>query len=179
MRRVAGGVGWVATDNLHITVKFLGQVPLPRLGEIGDAVGRAVTGAQPFDLAIQGLGAFPTATRPRVVWAGLGDGAEPLGALAARVEDALAALGFEREARAFSPHVTLGRVREPRRDPRLEAKILAGAGERFGTVRVDRVCVMRSELSPRGARYSEMSGSMMMGGSDTAPHPLPRSPVPE
>jgi 2'-5' RNA ligase len=173
MRRVAGGVGWVATDNLHVTVKFLGQVPLSRLGEIADAVARAVSGAQGFDLAIQGLGAFPTASRPRVVWAGLGDGAEPLRALAARVEDALAALGFEREARAFSPHVTLGRVREPRRDPRLEAAILAGAAEPFGTVRVERVCVMRSELSPRGARYSELSAATMSG-----PARFPRSAGP-
>jgi len=106
---------------------------------------------------VEGLGAFPTPSRPRVVWAGLAGGHEPLAAVAGRVEDELEPLGFEREHRPFSPHVTLGRVREPRLDPRLEAAIREGAAERFGVVRVERLSLMRSDLSPRGARYTELS----------------------
>lgn len=110
-----------------------------------------------FDLAIESLGAFPTASRPRVIWAGLGRGLEPLTDLAGRVEGALADVGFASEDRPFSPHVTLGRVREPRRDARLEAAVLAGAHVPFGTVAVGRVSLMQSQLSPRGARYTELS----------------------
>ncbi|MBI2218086.1 MAG: RNA 2',3'-cyclic phosphodiesterase [Candidatus Rokubacteria bacterium] len=173
--RVAGGVGWIAAENLHLTLKFLGRVDEARLGEIRAALDRAVAGAAPFELRIEGLGAFPTTTRPRVIWAGVADGGRALGELAARVDAELAGVGFEREARAYSAHVTLGRAREPRRHPGLTAAIEKGAGERFGTVRVDRVSLMRSDLSPRGARYTELSSHHLMGGPDMAPHTPPRS----
>jgi 2'-5' RNA ligase len=155
--RVTDGVGWVATGNLHVTLKFLGHVDEARVAEIQAALDRAVGGAAPFELGVERLGAFPTATRPRVIWAGMADGVAALGELAARVDAELARVGFEPEARAFSAHVTLGRVREPRRNPGLTAAIEKGASERFGTVRVDRVSLMRSDLSPRGARYTELS----------------------
>jgi RNA 2',3'-cyclic 3'-phosphodiesterase len=157
LTRIARGVAWVATDNVHLTLKFLGQVDVARLGEVRDALDRAVSAARPFDLSVHGLGGFPTAARPRVIWAGVGDGVAPLADLAARVDAALERVGFEREARPFSPHLTLGRVREPRRDPRLEAAIVEGGGERFGTLHVTRVSLMRSDLSPRGARYAVLA----------------------
>jgi 2'-5' RNA ligase len=93
-----------------------------------------------------------------VLWAGIGAGAGALGALAATVETALAAIGFPREERAFSPHITLGRVRDPRRLPALAEALAAGAAARFGQVKVDEVALMRSDLSPRGARYTPLAG---------------------
>ena len=124
------------------------------------ALARAVTGVAPFALAIEGLGAFPNPARARVVWAGIGDGAATLGALAGRVDHELAATGFPPEDRPFSPHVTLGRVREPKRNERL-AEGLARERAGFGAVRVDRVTLMRSALSPLGARYSELSTHLL------------------
>jgi 2'-5' RNA ligase len=161
LREVAPGVAWVAPDNLHVTLKFLGGVDAPRLDRVRAALDRAVAGVPAFDLAVHGLGAFPTPTRARVVWAGIGDGGEALRAVAGRVERELAVLGFPPEERPFSPHVTLGRVREPRRNERLAAA-LARETSRSGTVRVDRVSLMRSDLSPRGARYSELSGHLLV-----------------
>lgn len=91
-----------------------------------------------------------------MVWAGVSGGGEPLAGLAARVERCLADAGFPPEERSFSPHVTLGRVREPRRNPELAAAIDAAATRRFGERSVSAISLMRSDLSPRGARYTEL-----------------------
>jgi 2'-5' RNA ligase len=91
-----------------------------------------------------------------VIWAGVGRGADALVELAGRVDEALAPLGFQREPRPFSPHVTLGRVRAPRRDPALADALVTGVDHQFGRFSVERVALMRSDLSPRGARYTEL-----------------------
>jgi 2'-5' RNA ligase len=158
LRPVASGVVWVAADNLHVTVKFLGGVDRSRLELVDAALARAVTGVAPLELAIAGLGAFPTAARARVIWAGVGGDREALGALAMRVERELTSIGFSPEDRAFSPHVTLGRVREPRRNERLADALGRGASEAFGRARIDRLSLMRSDLSREGSRYTELSG---------------------
>jgi 2'-5' RNA ligase len=120
------------------------------------ALDRAVAGTVPFTVTVAELGAFPSPGRARVIWAGITDGAAELTRLAGRVDRELAAIAFPADDRPFSPHVTLGRVREPRRQPRL-ADALAPRAAPFGAVAVDRLCLMRSQLSPRGARYSELS----------------------
>ncbi|MGH7356587.1 MAG: RNA 2',3'-cyclic phosphodiesterase [Candidatus Rokuibacteriota bacterium] len=154
--RVAADVAWVAEPNLHLTLRFLGQVDEARVPAIADAL-RSAAEVPAFDLALRGLGAFPTPARPRVLWVGAGPGAKAAAALAARVSAALDALGFPREERPFASHVTLGRVRTPRRNPAL-ADALAQAGERdFGGLRVGAVSLMRSHLSPAGARYTELA----------------------
>jgi RNA 2',3'-cyclic 3'-phosphodiesterase len=157
LRSLARGVSWVGTDNFHVTLKFLGDIEEQRAGEIGAALGAAVADRDAFDIALRGLGAFPTSTRARVIWAGVGPGASSLASLAEAVERSLAPLGFPREARGFSAHVTLGRVREPRRDALLAESLARAVNVELGATRVDRVVLMRSELSPRGARYSELA----------------------
>ncbi len=155
LRPHAADVAWVAPANLHLTLKFLGQVDEARVPAVAAALATAAAGHRGFDVLVRGLGAFPSPARPRVLWAGLAEDAGRLRALAESVDDACGGLGFPRETRAFAGHVTLGRVREPRRRPTL-ADALARGGE-FGRVRVARVTLMRSELSPRGARYSELA----------------------
>jgi 2'-5' RNA ligase len=155
LRPHASGVAWTAAPNLHVTLKFLGGVAEDRLPAIAGALARAVR-VPPFDVEVRGLGAFPSATRARVLWAGTPPSA-PFARLAADVEGAMAALGFPAETRDFTPHVTLGRVREPRRDPGLAAALDAAAARPFGVLRVERVSLMRSDLSPRGARYTELA----------------------
>jgi len=109
-----------------------------------------------FEVEVRGLGGFPSATRPRVLWAGTPASAA-FARLAEDVDRALVALGFTAETRGFTPHVTLGRVREPRRDPALAAALEAAAARPFGTLPVERVSLMRSDLSPRGARYTQLT----------------------
>lgn len=162
LRAVARDVAWVAESNLHVTLKFLGVVDEARVGAITEALGAAVSAASAFDVAIRGLGAFPTSSRPRVIWAGL-PGAPALAALAGEVDRALAELGFPRESRPFAAHVTLGRVREPRRNPALAEALLRPVD--VGRMTVTRVSLMRSDLHPRGARYTELAGLRLAGAA--------------
>jgi 2'-5' RNA ligase len=161
LRAVANDVGWVADANLHVTVKFLGQIDEAWVPAVAEALGAVAARVAAFEMAVRGLGAFPSPARPRVVWAGL-EGAEPLAALAGEVDGALAALGIPREARAFAAHVTLGRAREPRRNVAL-AEALARPVE-FGRLPVTRLSLMRSELQPGGSRYTELAAVLLSGG---------------
>ena len=132
-----------------------------RVPEIGAVLGEAAAGVSRFELRLVGLGAFPSPTRPRVIWAGASEGGEALGVVARRVEEALARVGFPPEDRPFAAHVTLGRIREPRRDPDLASALAAGAGKDFGRLTIDRISLMRSDLSPRGARYTEVTAAAL------------------
>ncbi len=154
LRPVGRNVAWVAPDNLHVTLKFLGNLEPERLDRAASALAGVASAATPFELAIVGLGAFPSPTRPRVLWVGLGAGAGAAARLAVSVEGALAGQGFAPEDRPFAGHITLGRVREPRRDDGLASALTAGAGRRIGRLAVDQLALMRSEPSPRGPRYS-------------------------
>jgi RNA 2',3'-cyclic 3'-phosphodiesterase len=150
-------VAWVQAPNLHLTLKFLGSVADPLVEPVREALRTAAASARGFELIIEGLGAFPASSRPRVIWAGIAEGREAATELAGLVDSALAPLGFPPESRAFSPHVTLGRVRQPRRDEMLSRLVAAGAATRFGSVRVSTIALMRSELHPRGARYTAVA----------------------
>jgi RNA 2',3'-cyclic 3'-phosphodiesterase len=154
LRAHARDVAWIARDNLHLTLKFLGGVEAERLERIGIALAAAAAVSQPFDLEVRELAAFPTPARARVLWAGVGAGGEAAAALVARIDAALAPLGFPPEARAFAAHVTLGRVRTPHASPALAGVLHAGV---LGRQRVTAASLMRSDLSPRGARYTELA----------------------
>ena len=153
LHRAAPTVQWVAADGFHITLKFLGDVQSDHLQQTWQAVVAALGGAISFTMRFHGIGAFPNPNRPRVIWAGLTDGAPELTALAARVEQACAAFDFPPEARPFHPHLTLGRAREAKADPDLSAAISQLAHQELGKVPVDRVLLMKSQLTPRGAIY--------------------------
>jgi len=112
--RGLGDAKWVAPENYHLTLKFLGQVPRDRVPDLGGALLAAAAAQQPFRLALSSLGAFPSPSRPQTVWIGVEEGREALAALAAAVEAACEAHGFAREARPFHAHLTLGRVQSPK-----------------------------------------------------------------
>lgn len=122
-------VKWVEAHNLHLTVKFLGEVDDEVVGIVADDLEAAAAPASPFELRPAAPGAFPSPARPRVIYAGL-DAPGALFRLQADIEDACAALGFEREARRFQAHVTLGRVRTARRGGRRGGKGQRGRTER-------------------------------------------------
>ncbi|HEX4601387.1 MAG TPA: RNA 2',3'-cyclic phosphodiesterase [Gemmatimonadales bacterium] len=147
-------VKWVSPEGMHLTLKFLGEVAPERDAELGAALGRAAAGARAVALGLGGFGAFPDVARPRVVWAGVAP--EPaLELLAHRVEQEFAPLGFPTEARAFHPHLTLGRAARTAR-PR-DFATLPAALERLHfaeTVLVETLDLMQSALQSHGAVYN-------------------------
>ena len=152
----------MAEANLHVTLKFLGQIEAALVEPIAEAIGAVAARTPPFELGVHGLGAFPTPARPRIVWVGL-EPAAPLAALAGDLDAALGTLGIPRESRPFAAHVTLGRVREGRRNAAF-ADALARPVE-CGRWPVTRVSLMRSELHPRGARYTELTSVVLAGAA--------------
>ncbi|HET7875637.1 MAG TPA: RNA 2',3'-cyclic phosphodiesterase [Methylomirabilota bacterium] len=161
-------VAWVPRQNLHLTLKFLGEQSPERLGDARAALEEAAGTTAPFALNLHGTGAFPGLERPRVLWVGVAEGALEARALQSRVEQALGARGFAREARPWHPHLTIGRVFDPRRwqrdaGPALREALARGGSTAHGRLTVSRVSLMRSDLSPSGARYSELD-SLALGG---------------
>jgi 2'-5' RNA ligase len=150
-------VKWVEPENVHLTLKFLGNITLEDVGKLKPALDRALQGCRSLLLTVAGVGCFPGGRQaPRVVWIGLEGDLDALREIAAGVEEACAGLGFEREKRAFKAHLTIGRVR--RGSSRLEE--LSRAVDRIAfkplKLRVDRVNLVRSRLSPRGPTYTVM-----------------------
>jgi RNA 2',3'-cyclic 3'-phosphodiesterase len=154
LARVKADVRWVRAEGLHATLKFLGAVEPPRLEEVHTTL-LAAAGAQvAVRVRAHGLGAFPTLHRPRVLWVGLeGEG---LLEMARRIDAALEPLGFEREKRGFTPHITLGRVNSLRGWPRLEEEFKAHLADDFGDSDIDTVTIYRSTLRRDGAVYTPL-----------------------
>jgi 2'-5' RNA ligase len=155
LRARAPGLAWVRVDNLHLTLRFLGEVEPAALERVREAVAVAATTVAPFVVELGGLGSFPSERAPRVVWAGVVAGGERLVALHAALEAALVARGIPGEGRTFHPHVTLARARDPRGAGGLGSAL--GTGPMFGEARVAALHLMRSELDPRGARHSVLA----------------------
>jgi len=147
------GVRWVAAENLHVTLKFFGNVSPEVLSKAVEAVRRAGRDVPAFDFRPEGYGAFPDLRRCRVLWAGAGEGADKIGALAARIDTALAAAGFEAEERGFHAHVTLARVKRGAISQKLQERIRQAPFPDCGPVRAGEIVFFRSRLSSRGARY--------------------------
>ena len=105
-------VKWVGPGGIHLTLKFLGNIPSKRVTEITESIEEAAQWISPFHLEISGLGAFPSLRQARVFWVGIGGEVDKLSRLQQNIDSALAALGFTREERSFVPHLTLARIRQ-------------------------------------------------------------------
>ena len=154
------GVRWVDPRGIHLTLKFLGDVAVEGLDDVTGALREAVRGIPRFRLAVAGLGVFPNPRRVRVAWVGVSGQVDVLEGLQQRVASALVPLGFAAEARAFTPHLTLARVRDgvsPEERQRF-GQLMDGAcfQARHG-IEVDAVNLMKSQLTSRGAIYSRIS----------------------
>jgi 2'-5' RNA ligase len=153
-------VKWVAPGGIHLTLKFLGNIPSKRVTEITEAIERAAQGISPFHLEISGLGAFPSLKQARVFWVGIGGEMDKVSRLQQNIDSALATLGFAKEERPFVPHLTLARIREGASPPerRSFGELVASAAfEEKYPVEVETVRLMRSQLTPAGAIYTCLS----------------------
>jgi 2'-5' RNA ligase len=157
-------VNWVEPGNLHLTLLFLGEVDERDLIKVCRAVEDVCRRHAPFTMSIGTTGAFPNTRRPKVLWAGVGDGAEELTAIHEALEPPLLELGcYRREDRPYSPHLTLGRVKGDEGAERLAAVLARNADWHGGDVRVTEVLVMSSELGRDGPIYSVMSRAKLLG----------------
>jgi len=159
-----GGVRWVPAANVHLTLKFLGEVEAKLVPEIEAALAAVASEAAPITLALAGGGCFPSPRAPRVVWVGVGEGAEEAAALAAAVDRALAPLGFGREKRRFRAHLTIGRPKGGRES----AATAAGKIERLRSFEAppeaaEALALVKSTLTPEGAVY-EILARLPLGG---------------
>lgn len=151
---------WTRPEGIHLTLKFLGEISEAQVKQVSDALG-ALGGFETFEVAVQGFGFFPDGRRPRVFWAGL-EAPAALAELAARVEAALEPLGFAREQRPFTPHLTLARFKIPRPQTALQKLLEQGAGAvheppLLGRFEVSEFFLFESKLSPRGAEYTKVA----------------------
>lgn len=154
------GVKWVDPDGIHLTLKFLGNITADRIEGITRAIEEAVRGISPFQLKVKELGVFPNFKRVQVAWVGVSGEVDKLAQLQKRIESNLTPLGFAPESRLFKPHLTLAR---------LHAQTSLDERQRFGQVivnttfeaacpiEVDAISLMKSQLTPEGAVYSQIS----------------------
>lgn len=159
-------VRWVRPASVHLTLEFLGDVRVNGVPAIHQALRQAAQGLPPFSIAARGLGCFPNATRPRVLWMGLDDAQSELLQLHRRIEPTLAALGISLDARPFRPHLTLARARATRIGGReLDAFLNEYRNHTFGHLVVSQVHLMRSDLHAKGAVHTRLHSVALQGSS--------------
>ena len=156
LKAADAAVRWVPPENIHLTLKFLGRTPDDLMSEVADRMRRCCADIEPFTMLVRGLGAFPTAARPRVVVA-VAEAPDELYELNRRLEEVAKDLGLGRQERRFKAHLTLGRVKGPRGKDRLAEMIEEMDDRTFGEMEVKEVVFMMSELSPAGAQYTPLA----------------------
>jgi 2'-5' RNA ligase len=156
LKEAGADVSWVKPENIHLTLKFLGEVEEERIPPIKQAIQAALQDEGPLFFSLAGLGTFPNPRSPRVVWVGIEGEKERLSQLQERLEQAMEKVGFSREARPFSPHVTLGRMRSRRGSSALVDLLGRLASSELGTLKAQSIELMRSQLHPAGAIYTIM-----------------------
>jgi len=151
MEKTGASLKLVEPDNIHITLKFLGEIEEDMVPEIEDAMRGAVEGIKPFTVMFQGMGAFPGMNYVRVVWVGTGDDGE-MRKISERINEALVPYKFKKES--FKPHITLARVKSARGKEGIVSLIERNKDRNFGEIKVDSIRLKKSELRKEGPVYS-------------------------
>lgn len=160
-------VSWTRAENLHLTLKFLGEVRGDRVEELGGLMAEAAGDIRPFDLVLEGAGGFPSMSSPRILWVGIREPLDPVRKLHQNMENVLSAAGFPREGRIYHPHITVGRVRKPLPGGRAERIAAALSGKRFGIAHARTYRLYESRPSPSGAVYTVLRDVPFGGKPET------------
>lgn len=160
---VAGDVKWVAPENMHWTLQFLGEVEQLEVHTVCSAVSQAAREIESFQLEARGAGAFPAPDRPRTLWVGAGVGAQAMVALHDAIQHRLSRLGYRSEHRRFVPHLTLGRVGRDTPSRPLVRELAALAEHEVGSMVVDEVTVFASKLTQDGPVYDVLARAPLAG----------------
>ena len=157
LRAAGAEVKWVERQNMHLTLKFLGDVPSSEVADVCQAVQSVAAQARPLEVQLRGAGAFPSAGRPRTVWLAVAAGEEELASLHRGVEKSLVKLGYPKEGRRFEPHLTLGRVRSGGPAAAELGKLLKQQADfDAGRFSVAEAVVFSSQLTPKGPIYTAL-----------------------
>ena len=152
LRQATSSARWVSPESIHLTLKFIGEVSEARLGDIDEALAGLTW--RPFQVSVHGVGFFPGTRSPRVFWAGLT--ASTMADLAQEIDTRMERFGFDKEKRAFRPHVTLARARDSRLDGALVESAKRFEDVDCGSFMVDRCFLIQSTLKPSGAVYTRL-----------------------
>jgi 2'-5' RNA ligase len=144
----------VEPKNIHVTVRFLGNITLPTVEKVFEEMKKVQF--TPFNVKICGIGAFPDLRYPRVVWAGITEGADQLRSIFNQLEPRLRSLGFTPDPKGFSPHLTIARVKSGRNKAELSKVIIENASYEFGVIRAECLRLKKSDLTPKGPIYSTL-----------------------
>lgn len=154
-KKIPAQVSWTKPDNIHLTLKFLGEIEEKQLNPVTEATRSGCKGVKKFKISLKGVGGFPNLRQPRVIWIGTQDGAEELISLQGKIETELEQAGYSKEDKKFRPHFTIGRVRIPENIERL-ALALEKTEFQAEDIDIDRVTVMKSQLSSGGSIYTAL-----------------------
>jgi len=158
-------VKWIEKNNIHLTLKFLGEVSEEKIGKIKDIMNNIGKEMKQFEISLKNIGAFPKIEFPRVIWADLDKGAAESAELAKRIDESLSKIGFQKESRPFAAHLTIGRVRSPKNKEALiekmrslnETQDTSGKGQI-----VSSVTLFQSTLTPKGPIYTKLHESRLI-----------------
>ncbi len=154
-------VKWVDPENIHLTLRFLGDCGEPILPSVKSALSDAASAFRQFHMGLEGVGAFPCLSSPEIIWAGVGEGSRESAAIYDSISSRLAEIGIPHEKRKFSPHITVGRVRSGRNIDSLRKAVEDCSFPVSSRTLVDRVVLFSSKLSPEGPTYTPLSEAML------------------
>lgn len=151
------GIKWVEPENIHLTMKFFGDVDQLEIPEICETVQNSIAGHEPFSMTCHGMGAFPKLARARTLWVGVTEGLEEMCSLQSDIDQQLKQVGFRGESRRFHPHITIGRVRDGKSQKLIEDLLQSQVEAEFGISAVVAVTLFSSQLSKAGPEYSVLA----------------------
>ena len=169
-RLPVGIVRWNIPEQLHLTLKFLGGIPGERVTDLAAALDRAGAGIAPFQLALAGVGCFPNAKNPRVIWVGIDGELHSLRKLQTQIEHETQHCGDHTEERSFRPHLTIGRVKALGKGAGKTGELVERTFiPKLGDWTVRQLHLVQSELRPEGARYTTLASALLIGGNADVP----------
>jgi len=146
----------VRPENIHITLKFLGNVPVESINDIQDAIAESISGFELFPISFETIGVFPNLQYPRVIWVGIEKGVEELSLLNSKIENSISRFSLHQENRKFQPHLTIARVRSGKSHKKLVSILEELKDIKAGEMLAEKICLMESMLKPQGAQYNTL-----------------------
>jgi RNA 2',3'-cyclic 3'-phosphodiesterase len=155
IKETGANVKLVEPENVHITLKFLGDTNESQIDEIDEIIKDSVKEIDPFNIQLKGAGVFPNQNYIKVIWIGIKQG-EPIGVIASKIDEPLSKIGFKKEKRGFSPHLTIARVKSSKEKDEILHVIEKYRDVQFVDIRVDSIKLKKSDLTPKGPIYTTL-----------------------